>query len=138
MTEASFWVLLRSNLSIKMYRIESRVGAGIPDVHYVSPEGQGWIELKYLSELPQKGAVNIGLKRAQQLWLKNYGLCGGKAWILLRIGRDAILLFDGKYSEEIGRGPKYSNLAELVSWSKFGNMTQKDWKELSECIKEQN
>jgi hypothetical protein len=138
MTEASFWALLRSHLGIKMYRIESRVGAGIPDVHYVSSEGQGWIELKYIPELPQKGAVNIGLKRAQQLWLKNYGLFGGKAWILLRIGRDAILLFDGKHSEEIGRGPNYSNLSEITSWSKFGNMTQKDWKELSQCITGQN
>ena len=52
MSEKNFWNLIRTNLNLKMYRVENRVASGMPDVHYVSEKGSGWIELKYV---PVKG-----------------------------------------------------------------------------------
>ena len=54
MSEKNYWNFLRDNLGIKMYRVENRVGFGMPDVHYISEKGSGWIELKYIPEFPKK------------------------------------------------------------------------------------
>ena len=88
MTERNFWVLIRKSMKdLKMYRVENRVMKGMPDVHYIKDGVSGWIELKYLTLWPKR-RISTGLKLNQSLWLKEYDEHKGKAWILIRIGRD--------------------------------------------------
>ena len=54
MSEKSFWVLIRTSLKLKMYRVENRVRKGMPDIHYVKNGKSGWIELKYLANYKNK------------------------------------------------------------------------------------
>ena len=134
MSEASLWALIKTNLALKMYRVESRVTAGIPDIHYVTPEGSGWIELKYIKNFPIKGKTQIGLRKAQFIWHRTYALHGGKSWIILRIGRNGLLLLRGKDAETINKMPSTKDFIEMASWSHFGNMRLENWSNLKEEI----
>jgi hypothetical protein len=134
MSEASLWALIKINLALKMYRVESRVTAGIPDIHYITPRGSGWIELKYIKEFPMKGKMQIGLRKAQFIWHKTYALHGGKSWIILRVGRNSLLLLRGKDAEKINKMPCTADFIDLASWSHFGNMRLENWSSLKEEI----
>jgi|TARA_R110002020_G_scaffold48763_6_gene138999 hypothetical protein len=134
MTEKSFWTLLRNNLAIKMYRVENRVGSGMPDVHYINKRASGWIELKYVDSFPKKGKVNIGLKKHQALWHKNYNAFGGVSWVLVRLSRSAIFLFKGEDADIIAKMPNKFFMMEKCVWCKRGNMGAKDWDNLKEEI----
>jgi len=135
MSEASLWTLLRTNLPITMYRVENKVSSGMPDIHYVGNNFSGWIELKYIKDLPVKGKINIGLSRSQHLWHSSYNGYGGKSWIIVRIGRFALLLFNGKYASKIVKRPNYSDLEKCIQWGHWGNMKDDQWKNLAEEIK---
>jgi hypothetical protein len=134
MSEASLWALIKINLALKMYRVESRVTAGIPDIHYVTPEGSGWIELKYIKQFPLKGKMQIGLRKAQFIWHRIYSLHGGNSWIILRVGRNGLILLKGEDAEKINKMPCKANLIEMASWSHFGNMRLENWTNLKEKI----
>jgi hypothetical protein len=134
MSEASLWALIKINLALKMYRVESRVTAGIPDIHYVTPGGSGWIELKYIKNFPIKGKTQIGLRKAQFIWHRTYALHGGKSWIILRIGRNGLLLLRGKDAEKINKMPSTKDFIEMSAWNHFGNMRLENWLKLKEEI----
>ena len=138
MSEASFWALIRNHLHLKMYRVENKVAIGMPDIHYVFGKGSGWIELKYMDELPAKGKLKIGLRKSQAIWHRIYNNFGGKSWILIRICRIGIILVDGNYSDEIAKMPSIKNLIEVSSWNYFGNMRNENWTELRDVIQNQD
>ena len=142
MSEKALWSLVRSNLALRMFRVENRVAAGMPDVHYVidSENGyiidrkSGWIELKYIEKFPKKGKVNIGLRKSQDLWIQKYTSMGGQCYILLRVGREKIFLINGKHSNILHKMPNHSAFLELPCWSHCGNMKEEDWKDLKFSI----
>jgi len=135
MSEASLWTFLRENLLITMYRVENRVSSGMPDIHYIGNNFSGWIELKYIEKLPAKGKINIGLRNSQSLWHSSYNVSGGKSWIIVRVGRSALLLFNGKYASKIAKRPNYSDLEKFIQWGHWGNMKDCQWEILAEEIK---
>ncbi len=72
MSEQNFWVLLRKNLPLKLYRVENKVSRGMPDVHFASKEQlgmSGWVELTYLPEFP-KSQMTVGSKKHKEVWPK--------------------------------------------------------------------
>ena len=136
MTERNFWVLIRKSMKdLKMYRVENRVMKGMPDVHYIKDGVTGWIELKYLTLWPKR-RISTGLKLNQSLWLKEYDEHKGKAWILIRIGRDFTGLISGKNAQLIFASPSRSDFFDLLSYKRMGNMTKENWQELSDVLTE--
>jgi hypothetical protein len=136
MSERNFWSLIRPNLGIKMYRVENKVAAGMPDIHYVSESGSGWIELKYIPGFQIKGRTKIGIRKAQAIWHRNYRKNGGISWILLRVGREKIFLFSGEHAEEISKMPSDKEVVVMSCWSFFGNLKKEDWEDLKSVILE--
>ena len=134
MSEKNFWNLIRNNLNLKMYRVENRVAVGMPDVHYVSHNSSGWIELKYIPEMAKKGKVKTGVRKAQARWHDSYCKNGGTSWLLFRIERKGIVLVDGSICKTLSKGKTVCNLVEICSWSKMGNMNDNDWDELRSVI----
>ena len=133
MSEKNFWVLLRSRLDLKMYRVENRVMKGMPDVHYIKNGKSGWVEIKYLPIWP-RNRISSGLKQNQYFWLKEYDENKGKGWILIRIGRDFIGLVAGSKAKELFKRPSRLGFFKLLDWYKRGNMTNDDWKDLADWI----
>ena len=134
MSEKNFWALVRGNLDLNMYRVENRVSAGMPDIHYIDNGITGWIELKYMENFPKKGRMRVGLKLHQSFWHNRYNDHGGKTWILIRIGRVGTYLVDGKHSDKIQKRPSPYDLLRMCSWKKRGNLTIGDWKGLKNVI----
>lgn len=98
MNESSFWVYLKGLMKQRWdaTRIESDTGAGIPDVSYGVPTGNGWIELKYLPAFPKKSSTPIKMSHftsQQKMWLKRRGRIAGNVWLLVRV-EDEFFLFD--------------------------------------------
>ena len=109
MSEKNFWVLLRTSLKLKMYRVENKVMKGMPDVHYIKDGKSGWVELKYLPEWP-KTRMSIGLMKNQSFWLKEYDEQNGRCWVMIRIGRDYIALVDGKDAPKLYERPSKKDI----------------------------
>jgi hypothetical protein len=136
MSEKQFWTFVRSNLDLQMYRVENKVAVGMPDVHYVSECGGGWIELKYIPGFQIKGRTKIGVRKSQAIWHTNYKKYGGISWILLRVGREKIFLFEGSRAKEISRMPCDKDIVGMAYWSFYGNFKQENWESLKLAILE--
>tara|TARA_R100001015_G_C4621228_1_gene178373 strand:- start:111 stop:560 length:450 start_codon:yes stop_codon:yes gene_type:complete len=134
MSEKNFWNLIRNNLDLKMYRVENRVSSGMPDVHYVSENGSGWIELKYIPEFPLKGKMKTGIRQSQYLWHEMYKRHGGKSWVLVRVGRRGVILVKGGVLREVAKGISVSDVIDKSSWSHMGNLEKQDWENLKGVI----
>ena len=73
-------------------------------------------------------------KLNQSLWLKEYDEHKGKAWILIRIGRDFTGLISGKNAQLIFARPSRTDFFDLLSYKRMGNMTKENWQELSDVL----
>lgn len=71
--------------------VENPACPGTPDVAYVG----GWIELKKARRWPQReGPLKLDHFTQQQfLWLERHILCGGRAHVLLQVGREHLLFW---------------------------------------------
>lgn len=88
------WDSLRPLIaSLDPVRIESPITSGIPDVNYK----EGWVELKYADRWPpRKGPLRVDhFTKEQRAFLVRRRRAGGRAFLLLKVGRDEWLLFDG-------------------------------------------
>lgn len=95
MSEAGMWEAIRPRLKkFDPVRIENVVGSGTPDVNY----NDGWIELKYLDAWPVRDNTPVRIDHftpQQKAWLVRRESTGGKAWLLLKVGKTDWLLFTG-------------------------------------------
>jgi len=90
------WEALRPVMKpLDPVRIESRdTGSGIPDVNYI----EGWMELKAVGRWPPRGGpLRVDhFTTEQRTWLTRRNLAGGKAFLMLKVGKDEWLLFEGR------------------------------------------
>lgn len=80
-------------------RVENPCHPGTPDVNYVG----GWIELKQHDKWPAKPETPLRLPHftpQQKIWLSRRIRKGGRAFVLLQVARDYLLL-DGQVASEI-------------------------------------
>lgn len=106
MNESGFWGnRVRPAMSgLDPVRIEG-AASGTPDVNYTN----GWIELKYLKKWPtnpQKVVKIDHFTPEQRLWLMRRTLAGGKAFLLIGVGRESLLFEGDVASEMIGKIPR--------------------------------
>jgi hypothetical protein len=94
--------------------VENSVQPGTPDVNYIG----GWIELKSLDAWPKKDntPVVIGhFNTFQRLWLHRRCKKGGKAWLVLRVGNEWLVLDGVRAAAMVGTATK----AELIAASAY-------------------
>lgn len=90
MAEKSLWAYIKRGMAPfwdHARRHEDTVGTGVPDVSYYY-EGNSWIELKEVKQLPVRPGTGISLGQ----WHKNGGaqrhfLIKRKGWLLVRVNR---------------------------------------------------
>lgn len=120
MSEGAMWESLRPILKpLHPVRIESHMEGGIPDVNYV----HGWIELKYADRWPPRGGPLrlYHFSKEQKNWLIKRRTAGGLAFLLLKVGKNEWLLFEGivaaKYLHHINREELYKR--SLARWERL-------------------
>ncbi len=94
-SERALWQTVRRRLGPHgvFVRVENRVGIGTPDVVYCIDEQVGWLELKYAERWPPKSGLTLRhLTMAQLWWMRDWRRVGGRAWILLQVGKDYLFL----------------------------------------------
>jgi hypothetical protein len=77
--------------------VENRVGPGTPDVNYIG----GWVELKWMKRWPKNADTSPVLldhfTPQQRAWLRLRWKRGGRAYLLLQVGKEW-LLFEGPWA----------------------------------------
>ena len=130
MSEAGMWTAIRPVLkALDPVRIESHMTSGVPDVNYA----HGWIELKYAARWPPRGGP-LRLDHFtdnQRSWLLRRRASGGRAFLLLKVGKTEWLLFDGiaaaKYLGKVPRDELYKQTA--ARWTRLPRN-----QEIEECL----
>lgn len=97
MTERALWHTMRKHLAPHgvLQRIEERGSAGVSDVHYMIRGKGGWVELKYLPNWPKRRETPVRAPHFtldQLLFIQNYTKAGGRAFMLLQVADEYILL----------------------------------------------
>jgi hypothetical protein len=92
MDEATFRPdVLAALKPLDAFHVENAFRAGTPDVNYV----EGWLELKWLSSWPKLAPTPLRLPdftAQQRVFLHKRCQAGGQARVLLRVGKEWILL----------------------------------------------
>ncbi len=100
MSEAAMWDALRPVIKhLDPVRVENPAGPGTPDVNYI----EGWVELKYAEQWPPRGGpLRIDhFTQQQRVWLTQRRHAGGRAFLLLKVGENEWLLFDGAVAAKV-------------------------------------
>lgn len=95
--ERNLWNTMRTHMKPLgvVERVENSAGAGTPDVTYCLAGVSGWVELKALDDWPVRPATTISipkLKKEQVEWLSRWHKAGGRAYMLLQVQRQYVLL----------------------------------------------
>lgn len=114
------WRALRPKIRrLDPVRIESPITPGVPDVNYAN----GWIELKWVARWPpREGPLRVDhFTQEQRAWLRRRKRAGGRVFLLLKVGTQEWLLFDGAIAAVcIGRSTR-EQLYEacLARWTRL-------------------
>jgi hypothetical protein len=85
--------------------IENALDKGTPDVNCLA----GWIELKQIDDWPRRESTPVQVhhfRPEQRTWLRARCEHGGNAWVLLRVGKEWLLLWGAQAASELGRLPR--------------------------------
>lgn len=110
---------LLASAMLDPHRIENSVALGMPDVNYL----YGWIELKTKHEWPKREDTPLRIDHftpEQRTWLFRRTRMGGRAFLLLRVGKE-FMLFDGVTAHAIvGKVCRKALIAGALAWSANG------------------
>lgn len=97
MSEASkLWKVIKRNAKSEWQRIENRTQESVPDCLVLSVDGRvAWVEGKYKVSWPKSKdtSTDVGLDKGQVNFLKRWCRLGGRAWLLLRVGEEWLLVW---------------------------------------------
>lgn len=132
MSEQAMWDALRPKMrGLDPVRVENPAEPGTPDVNYV----EGWIELKFKEEWPKRPSTPLRVPHftaQQRVWLVRRVLSGGKAFVLLKVGRSEWLLFRGDVAAKV---LGHSTREELIAFSLAFWPNSLPEEEFRECLK---
>ena len=112
--------------------VENSVQEGTPDINTV----YGWLELKQLPAWPVRPDTPVGnglLRPGQGPWLARRCAHGGAAWVLLRIGREWILLWGAWAAQHLGRTNRKQLVQAAVAYWPTGVVQQQLVEHLTRC-----
>jgi hypothetical protein len=125
--EQQMWAALRPYMTgLDPVRIESPMRSGIPDVNY----SHGWIELKQLAGWPRLTGTPVAISHftvEQRAFLTKRVLAGGRAYLMLRVGLDDWLLFNGARAAELIGGPAKLGLPRGVPAEELKRQALRHW-----------
>lgn len=101
-------------------RIEDMYSSGVPDVHYLLPDSKsGWIELKYVPSWPKRPTTetDLGIRTEQALWINKYCRKGGKAFVLVRVENEWLLVPGTQCLDKATRATWYER-AGVMRWER--------------------
>lgn len=82
---------------LRAFPVENDVHDGTPDVCCLG----GWIELK-VGDCPVRSTsrVDLGLRPAQAIWLRGWRRQGGRAWGMILLNNEVVMLHDGMWAAD--------------------------------------
>lgn len=80
------------------WKINARYAGGVPDCWYSSPDGDMWVEFKYLPKLPKK--LTAKLSALQKEWLNKRFDEGRKVAVIVGSPEGAIIIQDKKWDQQ--------------------------------------
>jgi hypothetical protein len=128
--EKSLWGRLRACTTWDhIVRIENGADKGTPDVNGCHAGIEFWVELK-VAEKPKRAATPIRVRhftKEQRYWLRNRCAAGGRAYMLLQVSHEYLLLrgdiaallvgtspLDELQRAAISPGDSLANLARII------------------------
>lgn len=116
--EQTAWDRLRSVMSLAGLdprRVENVVGPGHPDVNYAG----GDVELKAMEGFPKRADTPVTVPEftgEQVGWLLQRQRAGGRAWLMVRVGREWFL-FDAETAHSVYRGLTQAEWRTKAAWT---------------------
>lgn len=102
--------------------IENGCGVGTPDVNCT----KGWLELKEVKSWPKKWDTPLRIphfSQEQRVWLARRANAGGNCWVLLKVGKDYLLLEPKHAILFLGYAIRQT-LVDLASWKSLGSFDE--------------
>jgi len=106
-SEAGLWSHMRrkcKNFPCDLTRVENGVETGTPDVNGCYDAVEFWVELKFRETWPVRESTPVRFRHYtedQRRWLRDRGKVGGRAWLLVQVGR-CYMLFNWFYAQGVG------------------------------------
>lgn len=99
---------------------EDKYSLGIPDLSFGARGVNGWIELKQIPTWPklEHGLAKPDKYTSIQLnWLRNRNKKGGHCFVMVKVGKDEIFLFDSDYAGMVKYGMTRGDYNKNCLWS---------------------
>lgn len=98
MSESALRALFKRKLSpyARVVRMESAISAGVPDEYVCARGMSAWVELKHMDAWPVRVSTPVRcprLRLEQVAWLEEEDAAGGRAFLLLQVGREYLLFW---------------------------------------------
>lgn len=109
--EQRAWDSLKDKLlgRVRAWRVENQITSGMADTVCINNRGTSfWMELKALDEWPKRAStkpLKDAFEKGQLPFLKEWISNGGKAYVLLKVGKEYLLLW-----------PRLRDVCESFSW----------------------
>ena len=118
MSESSLWREIRTGLDpfMDLIRINEGFAQGIHDVVWLGKKQAGWIELKYVKEIPTR-TFKLGLTTEQALFGMARKRQGWRSSVIAAIGSDYLLFSEFKGDRDLATLMDRTN---LEGWVKNG------------------
>ena len=129
--EAAFWadwllsLLHRPAQRWVAWKVPAETREGLPDVWFANPGWSGWLELKYQPQWPVRAQtpIHVRVKAAQLAHLREVGISGQAAFVLLGVDREYFLLKPGLLREDIALGrEELESRSALRGWRGSGDL----------------
>jgi len=105
--------VVRALRALDAVSVENGVGIGTPDVNFAD----GWLELKSIEGWPRdplKPLVVEHFTPTQRIWLARRDAAGGRAYLLLKVNHDWLLLRAGHATEVLFNGATRGALFDVA------------------------
>lgn len=86
-------------------RVENPIGPGTPDINWLAPPMEGWVEMKFVKRYPPRGGV-VQMKDftpQQRVWLAKRCRVGGRAHLIVHCDEEWLLFHGMIAAMQVGK-----------------------------------
>jgi len=111
MTETTFWQALRKKLVPRIYalKLNLRFAAGVPDTWLSGAQGDLWLELKYLKDVPPIVDPTKLLSTLQMMWIRRRYAEGRRVGVLIGSSQGHLYFPSLSWQKSVSRGHFVTN-----------------------------
>ena len=80
--------------------------------------------------MKRKSPIKIDLRKNQVVWLRRYARNGGRCFVAVKVGRDYLYVWEGKYALELRKGldiwglPHWEFVLMGYGWQLFSKLLE--------------